>query len=262
MEASRQALEDADGAQQCASAEYARAEELLRQAEQAIEDKEYDRAEQLANQAKAQAERAMEVAQRNPYYPECDLADEILRKIDRVESMSSLRKCAPERYQNAVDLADDAKEALDAKEFDRAAELADNAIQALEDAESYARQQDGYPECDDEDEEAMRSYDWQRVQFAFDSSHLDRAARQILDSHADYLKDSADVDITIEGHASMEGTSEYNMALGQRRANAAKRYIQNLGVDSNRMRTVSYGEERPLERGAGAINRRAEFKTR
>lgn len=263
MEASRQALADAEGARQCAGAEYARAEELMRQAQQAVDNKDYKEALELANQAKAQAERAMEVAQRNPYYPECDLANDVLRKIDQVESMSSLRKCAPEQYQAALDLANDARVALEEKSFENAQRLANEAVAKLQEAETFARAQPRYPECDEPREvEQDDSHNWQRIQFAFDSYSIDRTARQILDSHGDFLKDNTNVNITIEGHASEEGTSEYNMALGQRRATAAQRYLQNLGIDSGRLRTVSYGEERPLQRGAGAMNRRDEFKTR
>lgn len=265
MEASRQALADAEGAKQCAGAEYARAEELLRQAQQAVDNKDYKEAEELANQARAQAERAMEVAQRNPYYPECDLANDVLRKIDQVEAMSSLRKCAPQQYQAALDLANDARVALEEKAFENAQRLANEAIAKLEEAETFARAQPRYPECDEpreDDDDDMGSHNWQRIQFAFDSYSIDRTARQILDSHGDFLKDSDNVNITIEGHASEEGTSEYNMALGQRRATAAKRYLENLGISSGRLSTVSYGEERPLQRGAGAMNRRDEFKTR
>ncbi len=100
-----------------------------------------------------------------------------------------------------------------------------------------------------------------RVFFAFDSSVLDDAARQTLERQAAWLKQFPAVSVTIEGHCDERGTREYNLALGDRRANAVKAYLVALGVSPDRIRTISYGKERPADPGhdetAWALNRRA-----
>lgn len=99
------------------------------------------------------------------------------------------------------------------------------------------------------------------VLFAFDSYGLDEEARQILGAHAQWLGESPNVTVTIEGHADERGTREYNLALGERRANAAKNFLAAQGVASNRLSVISYGKERPAVDGsnesAWAKNRRA-----
>lgn len=102
------------------------------------------------------------------------------------------------------------------------------------------------------------------VRFGFNESSLSSESRENLQALADcVLKTQPDASITIEGHADERGTEEYNLALGERRANAVKKYLVNLGLRADRLRTVSYGEERPLNPGsyesAWAQNRRAEF---
>ncbi|MGE0180167.1 MAG: peptidoglycan-associated lipoprotein Pal [Sphingomonas sp.] len=100
-----------------------------------------------------------------------------------------------------------------------------------------------------------------RVFFALDSYALDGESRRILDAQAQWLQRNANVRVTIEGHADERGTREYNIALGDRRANAARDYLQSRGIDSSRMQTISYGKERPAVEGSGeaawAQNRRA-----
>jgi peptidoglycan-associated lipoprotein len=100
-----------------------------------------------------------------------------------------------------------------------------------------------------------------RVFFAFDSSTLDSAARATLDRQAQWLAQHGSLTVTIEGHADERGTREYNLALGDRRAAAASGYLSSLGVSASRIRTISYGEERPADPGhdetAWAKNRRA-----
>ena len=84
-----------------------------------------------------------------------------------------------------------------------------------------------------------------RVFFEFDRFNLQAAARRVLERQADWLNTYANVSITIEGHCDERGTREYNLALGERRANAAKEYLASLGVDPGRVSTISYGKERP-----------------
>lgn len=103
----------------------------------------------------------------------------------------------------------------------------------------------------------------QNVHFAFDSSELTDAAKALLKEKADWLKANTGASVIIEGHCDERGTTEYNLALGERRANAVKQYLQDLGIGGFRLSTVSYGEERPLDPGktedAYSKNRRAQF---
>lgn len=100
-----------------------------------------------------------------------------------------------------------------------------------------------------------------RVFFDFDKHSLKPRARQTLQRQAAWLKRYPAVVITIEGHCDERGTREYNLALGDRRANSAKNYLVALGVNPNRIRTISYGKERPAVAGsnesAWAQNRRS-----
>jgi peptidoglycan-associated lipoprotein len=99
------------------------------------------------------------------------------------------------------------------------------------------------------------------VHFALDQYDIDAEARGILDSQATWLAAHPAVRITIEGHCDERGTREYNLALGDRRANAAKNYLAARGVSSDRITTISYGKERPIAMGSDeeswAQNRRA-----
>jgi peptidoglycan-associated lipoprotein len=100
-----------------------------------------------------------------------------------------------------------------------------------------------------------------RVFFATDSHTIDAEARAVLDTQAAWLMRNTGVRVTIEGHADERGTREYNLALGDRRANAAKNYLASRGVPESRMTTISWGKERPEAEGsdesAWARNRRA-----
>ncbi len=107
----------------------------------------------------------------------------------------------------------------------------------------------------------LQSVTSNRVLFAFDSYSLDDEAQAILNSQADWLGRNPTVRVTIEGHADERGTREYNLALGDRRANAARVYLELRGVSASRMQTISWGKERPADPGsneyAWAQNRRA-----
>jgi peptidoglycan-associated lipoprotein len=97
--------------------------------------------------------------------------------------------------------------------------------------------------------------------FDTDRYNIDSADAAALQTQAQYLSQYPQLTITIEGHCDERGTREYNLALGERRANAAKNYLVSLGIDAGRIRTVSYGKERPVSLGsnesAWAQNRRA-----
>ena len=101
------------------------------------------------------------------------------------------------------------------------------------------------------------------VHFAYDSYELDGSARDVLAANAEWLKENSRARTEIEGHCDERGTVEYNLALGAKRAKAVKDYLVSLGVASERLSTISYGEELPLCRDAGeqcfARNRRVHF---
>ena len=85
-----------------------------------------------------------------------------------------------------------------------------------------------------------------RIFFAYDSYSLTKAAQNTLEKQAKWLKANGSVTIAIEGHADERGTREYNLALGDRRANAAKDYLMTQGISSSRVTTISFGKERPV----------------
>jgi peptidoglycan-associated lipoprotein len=85
--------------------------------------------------------------------------------------------------------------------------------------------------------------------FEYNESTLSADAQTALTSSATWLKKNAQYNLLIEGHCDERGTEQYNLALGDRRANQAKEYLVTLGVDAGRIRTVSYGEERPFDPG-------------
>jgi len=101
------------------------------------------------------------------------------------------------------------------------------------------------------------------IYFDFDKSTLTPAAQDNLLQKAEWLRENPDATVTIEGNCDERGTSEYNLALGDRRAEAAKAFLVDLGIDPMRMTTISYGEERPVDprhnEEAWAKNRRDHF---
>ena len=100
-----------------------------------------------------------------------------------------------------------------------------------------------------------------RVFFNYDSSELDSDAQELLQDQVAWLKQYSDVSVIVEGHCDERGTREYNLALGEKRAQSVKNYLISLGVSSDRISTISYGKERPAvvgsNDGAWAQNRRS-----
>jgi len=103
----------------------------------------------------------------------------------------------------------------------------------------------------------------QTVNFPYDSSSLDATAKGVLKANAAILSGNGGLKVQIEGHCDTRGGIQYNIALGEKRANAAKKYLEDLGVAADRVTTISYGKERPLDPGsseeAHAKNRRGNF---
>jgi peptidoglycan-associated lipoprotein len=100
-----------------------------------------------------------------------------------------------------------------------------------------------------------------RVFFGYDSSEINDEAKKILDVQVAWLKSDRSIKVTIEGHCDERGTREYNIALGEKRANSVKKYLVANGIEAARVKTVSYGKERPAFFGANEAifnkNRRA-----
>jgi peptidoglycan-associated lipoprotein len=104
---------------------------------------------------------------------------------------------------------------------------------------------------------------FKRVFFELDQVGLDPSSKSALDENVRIMTEHPDIKVELQGHADERGTTDYNLALGQRRANAVRKYMVSTGVGSSRLKVVSYGEERPLSSGsnenAWSKNRRAEF---
>ena len=101
------------------------------------------------------------------------------------------------------------------------------------------------------------------IYFAFDQSSLTDEGKAIADGIGQLMKDGSEITVRIEGHADERGTNEYNLALGERRAQAVQQYLSSYGVDASRITVLSYGEEKPSVEGGDesswSKNRRAEF---
>ena len=93
-----------------------------------------------------------------------------------------------------------------------------------------------------------------RVFFATNKSNLTTAARETLRKQAKFLRKNKSLNVTVEGHADERGTREYNLALGERRANAAKDYLITYGISADRISVISYGKERPVDSGSNPLS--------
>jgi peptidoglycan-associated lipoprotein len=112
-------------------------------------------------------------------------------------------------------------------------------------------------------DEINKNSPFQPLFFGYDESEISAEGQQVLNGNAEIMKKNSTWVITIEGHADERGTAEYNLALGERRALAARNYLVSLGIPAERLRTVSYGKEFPFDPGhtedAWKMNRRAHF---
>jgi len=138
-------------------------------------------------------------------------------------------------------------------------------------ADSLAREEQYRRDRMRADSLAAVEREWARVReslsemvfFEFDSFDLDAEAQDRLRNKAEIMRENGSVSLRIEGHADQRGSTEYNLALGQRRAEAVRTFLEGYGISASRFSTLSYGKERPLLEGgdedAFARNRRAEF---
>ena len=105
---------------------------------------------------------------------------------------------------------------------------------------------------------------FERVHFDYDSANLSSESKSALETNAGLMQDFPNIRVEIQGHADERGTTDYNLALGQKRANSISNYLGSMGVPSSRLTVVSFGEERPASSGGDEVawsqNRRAEFR--
>ena len=151
-----------------------------------------------------------------------------------------------------------AAEAARQREAERSGSIQEGSLQ-----ETGGQQGQGPGAAADAVAAARRAFENEDIRFEFDSANLTAEAQQILRQKAQWLKENPRVTVIIEGHCDARGTNEYNLALGERRALSAQAYLVSLGIAENRLATVSYGEERPLDpsdtEAAWVVNRRAHF---
>lgn len=111
---------------------------------------------------------------------------------------------------------------------------------------------------------AAMNANFARVHFAYDAATLDAASKAALEDNAKIMANHPRITVEVQGHCDERGTVDYNVALGNKRANAVRDYLTNVGVKATRVTTLSYGEEKPMVAGTGepswSQNRRAEFR--
>lgn len=172
-------------------------------------------------------------------------------------AMVSCAKTGPEpgtddERQQEVSEAEDETQGMTEEERSR---IEEQELQEERRAEEEARQK-----AEEEKKEIIS----EKIYFEFDDASLTSEAREVLQRKVRWLRNNPDACIVIEGHCDERGTDEYNLALGSRRAESVKDYLVKAGVDGSQLSTISYGEERPAEKGSGEEvwqeNRRAEFR--
>ena len=149
----------------------------------------------------------------------------------------------------------------EAKAAEEAKSAADQDAKARAEAERQARLRDLKMAQKLADE--IRNFEAENIYFAFDRSDLTDESKSALREKGNWLRANGDYSVNISGNCDERGTAEYNLALGERRAHAAKKFLMGLGISENRLATISYGEERPVDPGrndeAWAKNRNDQF---
>ena len=149
----------------------------------------------------------------------------------------------------------------EAKAAEEAKSQADQEAKARAEAERQARLRELKMSQKLADE--IRNFESDNIYFAFDKSDLTDESKSTLREKGDWLRLNGGYSVTISGNCDERGTAEYNLALGERRAHAAKKFLMGLGISEKRLATVSYGEEKPIDPGnneeAWAKNRNAQF---
>jgi peptidoglycan-associated lipoprotein len=201
--------------------------------------------------------------------PEIDAAEQAMADIE------STKDCAPETYQAAKTMMDKARALLKEERYEdaktaliAAKQLAEKARKECDEkkAAELAAQKEPEPEPVAKEVEIEKDTGPDRmvtVYFGFNEANLTDEARAALNNNAEYLRHHEGQRIQVEGHCDSRGSTEYNLALGERRAMAVRKYLVKLGVNPTRLEIISYGEERPVDpsqsEDAWSQNRRAEF---
>lgn len=192
-----------------------------------------------------------------------------------VESSADAEPCAEAEYRAAANLLDQAEEAYASRDYARARQLAEAAAEqaeyarqvAVANAEDCDRMRDVTTEVEeirdarDQGEPVVTDYEFVTVFFDFDAATLTAEAQRLLNGHADQMVRNPSWRMQVEGHCDARGTTQYNLALGDRRARAVRDYLVRMGVEPDRVSTVSYGAELPIS-SDHRRNRRAEFQVR
>jgi peptidoglycan-associated lipoprotein len=155
-----------------------------------------------------------------------------------------------------------AKQAAAQEEARKAAAAKQAAAAAEEEAKKRAAA--AAAEAEKQKAQLISVFESENIYFDYDKAELKPEAQAILQSKANFLGQNASYSVRIEGNCDERGTNEYNIALGERRADAAKQFLNSLGISTDRITTISYGEEKPVDTGhdesAWSKNRRDEFK--
>ena len=172
----------------------------------------------------------------------------MLKKLITIATILLLASCSSKVKNN-----EEVQSSADVKIEDKSADQ--NTYQSIADEQAAAS-------LDQQTQAQIQEVEVQdRVLFGYDSADLSDESKKVLDTQSAWLKSDASIRVTIEGHCDERGTREYNIALGEKRANAAKSYLIANGVDASRIKTISYGKERPAFFGSNedvlAKNRRA-----
>jgi len=174
-----------------------------------------------------------------------------------------MTSCAKKQIQVSEPVQPTTQEVKAEGDEAKAAEEAKSAAEqeARDEAERQARLRDLKMAQKLADE--IRNFEAENIYFAFDSSDLTDESKSALREKGNWLRANGDYSVNISGNCDERGTAEYNLALGERRAHAAKKFLMGLGISENRLATISYGEERPVDPGrndeAWAKNRNDQF---
>lgn len=150
---------------------------------------------------------------------------------------------------------------IDTTDFGTLGDAEDDTLPSMEEQERIRLEEQRLAEQRAAEKERQARESLETVYFGFDQSALTEKARQKLSQNAEILRQYPNWQVIVEGHTDERGTTEYNLALGERRADAVKQYYVSFGIAADRIRLISYGEERPAVQGTGEAvwkqNRRA-----
>ena len=199
----------------------------------------------------------------------------IKRAEDALLSATSVSECAQQEYKEAEQMLALAKAKVEEGDYDEAAIKAEAAIELANRAKAAGEanweecqknklaNQAGNkgPKADFLDAKLLKT-----VYFPYNEAILAEESKSVLQANAELLREFSDAQIIVEGHCDERGSTEYNIALGERRAQAVRKYLMQLGIEGSRIGILSWGEEKPATTGAGedafAKNRRAEFRVK